>query len=146
MQGHMVHWGPFLEVSYQSESFYSWLLAIVVTKVTEIKKGIKLSAFPPTLNRFPVDILKLIFCLSKEGKGKVKVTYWYSSKVPKVKWVWWDLQAHQDPWEFLAGVVFLVSKVIFSLLADGCKRKLNIALFQYRIFLFDCFKMSSVSW
>lgn len=33
-------------------------------------------------------------------------------QVPKVKWVSWDLQAHQDLWEFLAGVVFLVSKVM----------------------------------
>lgn len=33
-------------------------------------------------------------------------------QVPKVKWVSWDLQAHQDLWEFLAGMAFLVSKVM----------------------------------
>lgn len=33
-------------------------------------------------------------------------------QVPKVKWVSWVLQAHQARWEFLARVVFLVSKVM----------------------------------
>lgn len=32
---------------------------------------------------------------------------------------------------------------IQNLLADTCKGKLNIVLLQYRIFLFDWFKMSS---
>lgn len=56
-----------------------------------------------------------------------------------------DLQGPPGLWEFLAGVVFLVSKVIFRVCWQIYERKKikNFALHQYGILLFDCLKMSN---